>query len=51
MAQGISDGKVAREEGAWKQNRAETKLVFTSADLREGPKAFAVKRAPVWQAK
>jgi crotonobetainyl-CoA hydratase len=51
MAQGIDDGKVAREEAAWAQNRKETRVVFTSADSREGPKAFAEKRAPVWQAK
>ena len=51
MAQGIVDGTVPREEAAWKQNRAETRVVFTSADSREGPKAFAEKRAPVWQAK
>ncbi len=51
MAQGIIDRGVPREEAAWKQNRAETKIVFTSQDSREGPKAFAEKRAPVWQAK
>lgn len=51
MAQGISGGKVAREEAAWAQNRDETKIVFTSEDSREGPKAFAEKRAPVWKAK
>ena len=42
----IADGKVAREEAAWKQNRAETRIVFTSEDSREGPKAFAEKRMP-----
>lgn len=51
MAQGIVDGKVAREDAAWAQNRGESKLVFTSEDSREGPKAFAEKRAPVWKAK
>ncbi|MEH3047274.1 crotonase/enoyl-CoA hydratase family protein [Sphingomonas adhaesiva] len=51
MAQGIVDRGVPREEAAWKQNRAETKIVFTSEDSREGPKAFAEKRAPVWKAK
>ncbi|WP_335306790.1 crotonase/enoyl-CoA hydratase family protein [Sphingomonas adhaesiva] len=51
MAQGIVDRGVPREEAAWKQNRAETKIVFTSQDSREGPKAFAEKRAPVWQAR
>lgn len=51
MAQGIVDGHVAREDSAWAQNRAETRIVFTSEDSREGPKAFAEKRAPVWKAK
>ena len=51
MAQGISDGKVVREDAAWAQNRVETRTVFTSQDSREGPRAFAEKRAPVWQAK
>lgn len=51
MAQGIVGGQVAREEAAWAQNRAESKLVFTSEDSREGPKAFAEKRAPVWKAR
>jgi crotonobetainyl-CoA hydratase len=51
MALGIVDGKVARDEAPWQQNRAETRIVFTSEDSREGPKAFAEKRAPVWKAK
>ena len=51
VAAGIIDGKVVREEELWAQNRAEMKIVFTSEDSREGPKAFAEKRAPVWKAK
>lgn len=51
MAAGIVDGKVAGDEAAWKQNRAEMRVVFGSADSREGPRAFAEKRAPAWQAK
>jgi crotonobetainyl-CoA hydratase len=51
VAEGILDGKVAREEEAWRQNQAEAVRVFTSADSREGPRAFAEKRTPVWQAK
>lgn len=50
MALGIVDGRVAREEAAWAQNRAESRVVFSSADSREGPRAFAEKRAPVWTA-
>ena len=51
MAVGIVEGKVAREDAAWAQNRTETRFVFTSEDSREGPKAFAEKRAPIWKAK
>lgn len=51
MAAGIEGGKVAREEAAWAQNRAESRVVFTSEDSREGPKAFAEKRAPMWKAR
>ena len=51
MAQGIVDGTVPHEAAAWKQNRAESAIVFTSEDSREGPLAFAQKRAPVWKAK
>ena len=51
MAAGIVDGGVAREDAAWAQNRAEARIVFSSQDSREGPKAFAEKRAPAWQAK
>ena len=51
----ISYGKerpvaLGSDEAAWAQNRKETRVVFTSQDPREGPKAFAEKRAPVWQA-
>lgn len=51
MAAGIVNGTVPREEAAWKQNRVESRVVFTSEDSREGPRAFAEKRAPVWKAK
>jgi crotonobetainyl-CoA hydratase len=51
LAEGILDGKVAREEEVWRHNQAEAVRVFTSADAREGPRAFAEKRTPVWQAK
>ncbi|MEN0134296.1 MAG: crotonase/enoyl-CoA hydratase family protein [Rhodococcus sp. (in: high G+C Gram-positive bacteria)] len=37
------------EDGAWAANTAAFKTVFSSADAKEGPTAFAEKRQPVWQ--
>ncbi|MFC9557167.1 crotonase/enoyl-CoA hydratase family protein [Rhodococcus sp. NPDC056960] len=37
------------EDGAWAANTAAFKTVFSSADAKEGPTAFAEKREPVWQ--
>lgn len=37
------------EQDVWDRNAEAVKLVFTSADAQEGPKAFAEKRPPVWQ--
>ncbi|MGW4340386.1 crotonase/enoyl-CoA hydratase family protein [Rhodococcus koreensis] len=37
------------EDGAWAANNAALKTVFSSADAKEGPTAFAEKRQPVWQ--
>jgi len=37
------------EEEAWKLSDDATAIVFNSADSREGPLAFAEKRAPKWQ--
>lgn len=46
IAENILDGKVARGEDARRRNRTGARLSFA----REGPRAFAEKRAPVWQA-
>jgi enoyl-CoA hydratase len=37
------------EDEAWKLSDEATAIVFNSADSREGPLAFAEKRAPNWQ--
>lgn len=34
---------------AWESNRNALKIVFTSEDAMEGPRAFAEKRQPVWK--
>ncbi|KSZ59991.1 enoyl-CoA hydratase [Rhodococcus pyridinivorans KG-16] len=37
------------EDAAWDANRNALKVVFTSEDAMEGPRAFAEKRQPVWK--
>jgi enoyl-CoA hydratase len=36
------------EEEAWAYQRGLVGKVFTSNDAKEGPRAFAEKRAPEW---
>src|ERR1700722_497562 len=43
-------GEVSEAEG-WKINAEAVGVVFSSADAREGPVAFAEKREPRWQGK
>lgn len=50
IARGIHDGQIDSDEAFWEANRREAKVVMTSQDAREGPLAFAQKRAPVWKA-
>lgn len=49
IALGIADGRIASDDAAWAQTRKESATVMRSDDAREGPKAFAEKRAPVWK--
>jgi crotonobetainyl-CoA hydratase len=49
IAHGIIDGRISAEELAWRQTREETARLMRSDDAREGPRAFAEKRAPVWK--
>lgn len=51
IAMGIAEGQIAGDAEFWEANKRETRVVFTSADSREGPRAFAEKRQPVWQAR
>ncbi len=51
LAMGIVDGAITSDDAFWAQNRKESMTVMTSEDAREGPLAFAQKRAPVWKAK
>ena len=49
IALGVADGRIAREDEAWTATRREAAVVMRSEDAREGPRAFAEKRAPVWK--
>lgn len=51
IARGMTDGKVASEDAFWALNQRETAIVFRSEDAKEGPLAFAQKRAPAWKAR
>jgi enoyl-CoA hydratase/carnithine racemase len=39
------------ESELWEMNTAAMKTVMSSADAKEGPRAFMEKRAPIWQGK
>ena len=51
IALGIFEGKIAAEGADWATNKRESAFVMASADAREGARAFAEKRPPVWQGK
>lgn len=51
VALGVDDGAITPEHDAWKRSNREMRVVFGSEDAREGPMAFAQKRAPVWKAR
>jgi len=51
IARGMIDGKVAAESELWAMSRREGAALMTSEDAREGPRAFAEKRDPVWKAR
>jgi crotonobetainyl-CoA hydratase len=51
IANGITSGRVAAEEGPWELSRGEGLMLMRTADAAEGMRAFAAKRAPNWQAR
>ncbi|MFK0113173.1 crotonase/enoyl-CoA hydratase family protein [Streptomyces sp. NPDC091217] len=51
IARGITDGRIESEQSAWDLSHREGRAVMTSQDAQDGPRAFAEKRRPVWQAR
>lgn len=49
ISQQIVDGSVVGEAGLWELSARERAGVNASADAKEGPRAFAEERDPVWQ--
>ncbi len=51
VACGIADGAIESEDALWRLNEAEVAHVMASNDAKEGPQAFAERRAPTWTAR
>jgi crotonobetainyl-CoA hydratase len=51
IAYGADDGVIPDEEPGWARTKREFGVVLTSEDAKEGPRAFAEKRPPVWKAR
>jgi crotonobetainyl-CoA hydratase len=51
LALRIVDGAFADEPEDWQRSAAEMRTLAKSEDAREGPRAFAEKRAPQWKAR
>jgi crotonobetainyl-CoA hydratase len=51
IAYGATGGQRHDEDALWELTAREIAIVLRSQDAKEGPQAFAQKRAPVWQAR
>ena len=51
VATGVDDGVVTDERAGWSRTQREFGTLLRSEDAREGPRAFAEKREPVWRAR
>ena len=47
----MQDGQIAGDDAHWADNSRERRVLMASEDAREGPRAFAEKRKPVWKAR
>lgn len=51
IAYGVIDGVQVEESARWALSDSEWALLATSEDAKEGPRAFAEKREPIWKAR
>jgi crotonobetainyl-CoA hydratase len=51
VAVGVDDGVITDDEAGWSRTMREITTLITSEDAKEGPRAFAEKRQPVWKAR
>ncbi|MGV0626806.1 crotonase/enoyl-CoA hydratase family protein [Mycolicibacter minnesotensis] len=51
IAYGVDDGTIPGEVADWARTGREFAPLLKSEDAKEGPRAFAEKRAPVWKAR
>jgi crotonobetainyl-CoA hydratase len=51
IALGIVEDAIPAEDGDWDRTKQEARVVMASHDAQEGPRAFAEKRRPSWEAR